>query len=153
MRNMNSRNGSISGSLLCFFVPYITHPMSKCLIFFKVSEHGVKMNRLWNNLCVGLRELGAIGERSEKAQFFLAFFSIYTHFVVSGRAQNHSIYRSNQVFVQIPKTQSPLGYAVPTVTSFQAATKSTQSLMRSAELELWEVAVVSTILEDWCDQS
>ena len=39
------------------------------------------MNKLWGNLCVGLRELGAIGEGAEKNQFFIASFSIFPIFL------------------------------------------------------------------------
>lgn len=84
------------------------------------------MNKLWGNLSVGLKELHAIGEGQKKTNFNGLLFHL---FMVPRKAQNHCTnYKRNWVFTQIPRTQFPIRvYAVPIVTSSQAAIVSAQS--------------------------
>lgn len=75
-------------------------------VFVLISEHEIKSNKLWDNLCVGLKELGATGERVRKIPISLSLL-FSTLFMVSVKAWNHCTnYRRDQAFLQIPKTQS-----------------------------------------------
>lgn len=119
---------------------------------FVIYSQDVKLSqRNWGNLCVRLKELGATGERVRQTPIFLGLLFIDTLFVVSGKAQNHHInYRRNWALPQIPKTQTPLGYAVPIVTSCYREHPELAEVCRPESL--WEAAVVSNILEGWPEQ-
>ena len=115
--NVNSRKAG-KGLVLAQFLCALSHPMSECLFFFFFSEHETKLKKLWCNLCVGLKKLEATGERVRQTLIFLGLLFINTLFMASGKAQNHCTnYRNKRAFPQIPKTQTPLGYAEPTATS------------------------------------
>ena len=114
--NVNSRKagkGLVLAKLLCT----LPHLMPECVFFF-FSEHKSMLNKLWGNLCVGLKKLEATGERVRQTLIFLGLLFIRTLFMASGKTQSHCTnYRSRRAFPPVPKTQPPLAYAEPTTTS------------------------------------